>query len=62
MMPDPGYQREILLAITDSEVIVTTWFMNLNVVSIFNIDGTLPIDVLAWINLLKRDDGGVGTR
>lgn len=63
MMPihfqPPREEPAILLAITDSELIVTTAYMKMKVVSILNINDTLPIEVLAWINLLKREDGGM---
>jgi len=58
---------EVLLAISDSEVIVTTKTRVGKKIQIYNVEAPETgvgewLEVQTWINLLRRDDGGVGAR
>jgi hypothetical protein len=53
-------EPETYVAISDCEVIVTQVSpIGVRHITMLNIETALPIDVLAWINLLRRDDGGM---
>ncbi len=60
-MRDP----EVFIAITDCELIETMVYpTGARMISILTIgEAMLPMEVLAWINLLRRDDGeAMGSR
>ena len=51
---------ETYIAISDCEVILTeVSLLGVRRITTLSIDTSIPFDVLAWINLLRRDDGGL---
>jgi hypothetical protein len=53
-------EPETYVAISDCEVIVTeVSVIGIRKITMLNIETAIPFDVLAWINLLRRDDGGL---
>lgn len=53
-------ESQIFIAISDCEIIETVVSpFGVRHIQVFSIETPLPIDVLAWINLLRRDDGGM---